>query len=128
MNKKEFLSLCGYNKFIMALIGLDENSSDIVGNIIPQDGPILSSNFILNKDILNGYSGSLWGLKNSNHPKNSVIWIAVRVEASVENVILLDGHTQSIKFHQGFVCKSGKYTEVTNFIDGYKDNPFCKVP
>lgn len=117
MQKKEFNAQCGWNRFGLLLVGLDQYNTDLLGNLYPDNGLIYDTKFLPDKNIMTGRIGQLCGDKPTTwqHPK-AVKWAVVRVELIPSNALLLVPEDNIIKFNKGLIAITGDLATCTRYM------------
>jgi len=111
-------------KYVIVVVYLDEEMTDIAGHEFPASGFINSDNFTRDIDIRNGYYGVLWG-KTHYFPYEKLdrgYWAVVKTDYN-DNLIMVDSYHNRVKFKNGIILYLDRFKKISNFILDNKDDP-----
>jgi hypothetical protein len=106
------------NQYVLLLVSLNPDSSDLAGNVYPETGYVAAKTFEDNTDIRHGLYGTLWGqCKDSTwiNKDKKAQWKVVRVPVT-DPLIPIDSCCNFVKFVKGTVVFSGPKTDCCKYI------------
>lgn len=105
-------------RYVLLLVSLNPDSTDLSGIKFPECGYVESKTYQPDKDIRNGLYGTLWGKTDAQYwlnkdPKTQ--WRVVKAENNDE-IIPLDKAYNFVKFRKGMVVAGNSRIECADYI------------
>lgn len=105
-------------KYVLLLVSLNPDSTDLSGLIYPESGYIESKDYLPDKDIRRGLYGTLWGKVEGDHWLNTdpqAQWRVINIKNNDE-MVFLEPMYNFIKFRKGIIVCSGTKQKCSTYI------------